>query len=47
MCSLYVQWLDDVRQKVMLENDEPVPVLLLANKVRKKERKSCCKDREY
>ncbi|XP_011402725.1 PREDICTED: ras-related protein Rab-32-like isoform X2 [Amphimedon queenslandica] len=26
------KWLDDVRQKVVLENDEPVPVLLLANK---------------
>jgi Ras-related protein Rab-32 len=24
--------LDDVRQKVVLDNDEPVPVLLLANK---------------
>ena len=27
------QWLNDVRQKVVLENEEPVPVLLLANKV--------------
>ena len=32
---LLIQWLSDVNQKVMLENGEPVPVLLLANKVKK------------
>ena len=29
-----LQWLTDITQKVMLENGEPVPVLLLANKVK-------------
>lgn len=28
-----MQWLDDVNSKVMLANEQPVPVLLLANKV--------------
>ena len=27
------QWLADITQKVMLENGEPVPIMLLANKV--------------
>ena len=31
--SLFVQWLADVNQKVMLENGDPVPVVMLANKV--------------
>ena len=30
---LFVQWLADVNQKVMLENGDPVPVVMLANKV--------------
>ena len=29
-----MQWLKDVNEKVVLENGDPVPVLLLANKVR-------------
>lgn len=29
----YLQWLGDVNQKVLLENGDPVPVLVLANKV--------------
>lgn len=29
----HTQWLEDVAQKVMLDNEEPVPVILLANKV--------------
>ena len=28
-----LQWLGDVNQKVLLENGEPVPVVVLANKV--------------
>ena len=27
-----LRWLEDVAQKVMLDNEEPVPVILLANK---------------
>lgn len=30
---LTLQWLGDVNQKVLLENGDPVPVLVLANKV--------------
>ena len=30
---LSLQWLEDVRLKVTLNNEEPIPVLLLANKV--------------
>ena len=30
----YHQWHWDVNQKVMLTNEKPIPVLLLANKVR-------------
>lgn len=29
----HTQWLGDVNQKVLLDNGDPVPVLLLANKV--------------
>jgi Ras-related protein Rab-32 len=29
-----LKWRDDVNSKVMLANDEPIPLLLLANKVR-------------
>lgn len=29
----FTQWLEDVNQKVMLENGSPVPIILLANKV--------------
>ena len=32
--SLSFQWHWDVNQKVMLTNEKPIPVLLLANKVR-------------
>ena len=28
-----MQWLGDVNQKVLLENGDPVPVMVLANKV--------------
>jgi hypothetical protein len=28
-----LQWLNDVNSKVMLSNEDPVPVILLANKV--------------
>lgn len=31
--SFYYQWHWDVNQKVMLTNEKPIPVLLLANKV--------------
>ena len=31
---MLIQWLHDVNQKVMLANEQPVPVILLANKVR-------------
>ena len=31
--STFLQWLHDVNQKVMLANEQPVPVILLANKV--------------
>jgi len=33
-----LKWLADVTQKVMLENGDPVPILLLANKVRQEGR---------
>ena len=31
---LSLQWHWDVNQKVMLTNEKPIPILLLANKVR-------------
>jgi hypothetical protein len=34
--SVPSQWLNDVNEKVVLANGDPVPVVLLANKVRKK-----------
>ena len=34
MWALFIfQWLNDVNSKVMLANEDPVPIMLLANKV--------------
>ena len=33
LITFHFQWLEDVNSKVMLQNEQNIPVLLLANKV--------------